>query len=191
MLASRHNHPALDAGALTCQPLDQRPKIGVEEHVAVFSMIDDVDDLLGEQSRVDGMAHKARARRAVIRLHMAVVVPGQRGDAIALRESPALHGVGQLAGTSETLAIRVAVARVVPGNRDDFLVAMHALGVSHNRRDREWHIHHQTIHGGISPSQPSGECNDLRWGSATRFKGGSPKALRPRAASGRYHPRQF
>ena len=38
------------------------------------------------------------------------------------------------------------MARIVPRDRDDLLVPMHTLGVSHDRGDRQRDIHHQTIH---------------------------------------------
>ena len=78
---------------------------------------------------------------------MTVVIPGQRGDAIARLQVPGLHGIGQLSCPRKTVAIGVAVARIVPRDRDDLLVSVHPLSMSHDRGDRERNIHHQTIHG--------------------------------------------
>ena len=46
--------------------LDERCKIGIEEDVTVFGVVDDVDELLGEQARIDRMQHTAGAGHAVI-----------------------------------------------------------------------------------------------------------------------------
>ncbi|CAI8398598.1 MAG: Uncharacterised protein [Halieaceae bacterium] len=78
---------------------------------------------------------------------MTVVIPRQRGDAVTRPQVPGLHGAGQLPRPRKTVAVGVAVARIVPRDRDDLLVSMHPLGVSHDRCDRQWDIHHQTIHG--------------------------------------------
>ena len=39
-----------------------------------------------------------------------------------------------------------AQKKIVPRDRDDLLVSVHPLSVSHDRGDRERNIHHQTIH---------------------------------------------
>ncbi|CAI8398518.1 MAG: Uncharacterised protein [Halieaceae bacterium] len=48
VLAGGHDDPALNTCALAGDPLDQGPEVGVKEDVAIFSVIDDVDDLLWE-----------------------------------------------------------------------------------------------------------------------------------------------
>ena len=48
VFAGGHDHPALDTRALTSDALDQRPKVWVEEDVAVLGMVDDVNNLLGK-----------------------------------------------------------------------------------------------------------------------------------------------
>ena len=82
VLTGGHNDPALDTRALASDPLDQGPEVGVKEDVAIFGVIDDVDDLFWEKPRVDGVTDEARAGRAVVGLHMTVVIPSQRGDAV-------------------------------------------------------------------------------------------------------------
>ena len=116
VLAGGHDDPALNTRALASDALDQRPEVGIKKDVAIFSMVDDVDDLFREQPRIDRVTNKARAGGAVIGLHVPVVVPRQRGDAIALLQIPGLHGIGQLPGAEKTVSIGIAVARIIPGN---------------------------------------------------------------------------
>ena len=66
------------------QPLDQRHEIRVQEYVLVICMIDDIDQLLRKQPRVDGMTDKAAARGTVIGFKMPVIIPRQCRDPSAL-----------------------------------------------------------------------------------------------------------
>ena len=62
---------------------DQRQEGEVEEQHLVFGVVGDVDDLVGVQARVERVQHRARAGDRVVELHVAVAVPGERGDAVA------------------------------------------------------------------------------------------------------------
>ena len=77
---------------------------------------------------------------------MAIVVPRERRNAIALAQSPPVHCIRQLANASERVRVGVAVAGVIPRNRYDLLCTMNTLSVFHNRRNRQWEIHHQALH---------------------------------------------
>ena len=77
---------------------------------------------------------------------MSIVVPCERRNAIALVQSPSVHRIRQLTNTSERVRVGVAVAGVIPRNRYDLLCTMNSLGVFHNRRNRQWEIHHQALH---------------------------------------------
>jgi hypothetical protein len=57
-------------GELRCQPLDQRNEGAIDEKKPVLGMVDDVDDLLVEQPRIDRMANGSDARDTVIELEM-------------------------------------------------------------------------------------------------------------------------
>ena len=65
------------------QPLDQRDKARLDKQQPVLCVIDDIDDLLVEQARVDRVAHRADAGDAVIQLEMAEIVPRQGADPVA------------------------------------------------------------------------------------------------------------
>ena len=145
-LVGQH-HPARHPRAFRRQLLRQRQEIRVEENVAVLGVVDDVDQLLREQARVDGMADVAAAGGTVVGLQMAVIVPGQGTDAVAAGETPVSHGTGQLAGADKRFAVGVAMARVVAGHGYYFLIAIHAFGVAHDLGDQQRHVHHQALHG--------------------------------------------
>ena len=61
----------------------QRHEGQVDEHHAVFGVIDDPADLLGEQPRIDGVVDRADAEDAVPGFQMPPGVPGERRDAVA------------------------------------------------------------------------------------------------------------
>ena len=62
MLARCHNDPALDGRTLVGDTFNQRPKIGVKKHVSILGMINNVDNLLRKQTRVNRVTDIARAR---------------------------------------------------------------------------------------------------------------------------------
>ena len=68
----------------------------IEEDRAVFGVIDDEDDLIVEEARVDDVADRAHAGDGVIEFEMPVIVPGERRDAIALRDAEPRQRVGEL-----------------------------------------------------------------------------------------------
>ncbi len=68
----RHGDERLHGLDQRRQLRDQGRKRDVKEQDLVFSMVDDVVDLFREQTRVDGVQHRAAARNAVIQGQMAV-----------------------------------------------------------------------------------------------------------------------
>ena len=61
--------------------------MGSVNRIAILGVVDDVGDLVGEQARIDGVTDRADAGDAVVQLEMAVVVPGERRDALALADA--------------------------------------------------------------------------------------------------------
>ena len=85
-----HRDEGLDRLHARGDRLDQRQEGQVEEQDLVFGMVGDPDHLVGMQARVQRVQHGARARHRVVQLHVAVAVPGQRGDAVAEADAAAL-----------------------------------------------------------------------------------------------------
>jgi hypothetical protein len=110
-------------------------------------MIDDELELLGEQPRIDGMQDRAHARDGVVQLEVPVIVPGQRGDAVAGLHPGSPERVGQLACAAEDFAPVGAVPGIVKGDRDDLAVGVVPLCKPHDLGDEQRCIHHQAMHG--------------------------------------------
>ncbi|MNT63283.1 hypothetical protein D3C72_2010840 [compost metagenome] len=79
---------------------------------------------------------------------MAVAVPGQGGDAVAEADTECGQRIGQAARTPPEVAIGLPVDIALGAAGDDFLVAMVALGVGEERRDKQRLLLHQSIHVG-------------------------------------------
>jgi hypothetical protein len=82
--AVRQDHVALDGGKPRGEALDKRHEGEVEEKEPVDGVVDDVDDLLVEQARVDGVVDGPEAGDAVPAFEMPPGVPGERRDPVAL-----------------------------------------------------------------------------------------------------------
>ena len=75
----------------------QRHEGEVGHHHAVLGVIDDPDDLLGKQPRIDGVVDRADAEDAVPGFEMPPGVPGQRRDAVAELDAVAVEALRDLA----------------------------------------------------------------------------------------------
>ena len=74
----------------------QRRKAHIEKQHLVFRVVDDVVDLLWEQTRVDRVQHRPAARHAVIQRQMPVGVPSQCAHPVPGLHAQDLHGLRHL-----------------------------------------------------------------------------------------------
>ena len=125
-----------DSADLVQDAFEQGHEGDIGEDKPVLSVIEDIDQLLLEQSRVDRVAHRAYARDAVIKLEMAIAVPRQGGDPVALVDAQGLQHVGQLLDPGVAITPGIAVCRPLSGQRDDFHVPVAALCVLNHRRNQ-------------------------------------------------------
>ena len=88
----------LHARELVLQLLQQGHEGEVEEEQAVFGVVDDVDDLVGEQPRIDGVIDRADPGDAVPGFQMPPGVPGERRHAVAEPDALALQALRHLQG---------------------------------------------------------------------------------------------
>ncbi len=149
MRAVGHRHPALHLRAVRLELGDERRKGEIEEDVFILGVIDDVDDLLGEEPRIDGVADRAHAGDGEIDLEMAEAVPGERADAIRLFDAEPDQRVGEPPGARMRVAIGVTVDRPFDRAGDDFGAAVEAVGEGDERRNEERLVLHQPVHGDL------------------------------------------
>ena len=95
-------------------------------------MIDDVDQLLWKQARVNRMTHVATAGGRVVGFKMAIIIPCQGGNAITLRQVPPRDGVGQLTHATKGLPVGVTMTGVVVGHRNNFGTTVYRFCVLDN-----------------------------------------------------------
>src|SRR4051794_10389305 len=130
--------------------LDQGYEDGIEENIAVFSMVDDVQDLLREQARIDRMQDAAGARYTVVKLEMTEAVPGERGDRLAECHAQRIQGPGQPFRAFGHGGVGRAVYHAVRIARDDLPLAMLRCSVIHQRGNQQRMVLHQAQHD-LSP----------------------------------------
>ena len=92
------SHPMLHGGAQGVDVLEDGQKRHVKTQHMVFGMVDDPSNLLGVQTRVQGVQDTATAADTKINFQMPVAVPSQRGNPRTLRHLPSIDGMGDLAG---------------------------------------------------------------------------------------------
>ncbi len=149
-----HRHPALDVRAMRREALDQRHEGQVEEDVLIIGVVDDVGDLVGEQARIDGVAHRARARHAIVDLQVPVAVPGQRADALAGLHAERGQRIRQLLGAIAHGRVRGAMELTpiaLHAARHDFGRTVVPRGMFDDGRDEQGRAHHVSHQGhGVS-----------------------------------------
>ena len=106
------------------QCLHQRQKRHVKAQHLVFGVVGDPCQLLGVQARVHGVQHAARATHTKVQLQMAVTVPGQGGDACALRHLLGIECVGHLTRAAGHIGPGVTVDVALHAARNNFTVAV-------------------------------------------------------------------
>ena len=74
----------LDAGPLRLQPVDDRLELRIVEQHPVLGVIDDVEQLVIEQARVDRVEHAADPYSSIPGDEMPAVIERERADTVAL-----------------------------------------------------------------------------------------------------------
>ena len=85
------DYKAFDCGQAGRQFLDKGHKGEIEEENAVRGMVDDEDDLILEEARIDGVVNGADAGDAVPAFKMPPGVPGKGCDAVAEADAVTLQ----------------------------------------------------------------------------------------------------
>ena len=108
-----HDDKTLDIWDVVRDRLEQRHEHDVGKDPAILGMVDDENQLLREQSRVDRVADVARPADAVIGLDVPVVVPCKRRDSVARIRTQPGERIGELPGAIDTIPIGITMTRIV------------------------------------------------------------------------------
>ena len=113
---------------------------------AVAGVARDVAEIVRVEAQVERVQDETGAGDAEVRLQVRVVVPGERGDAVAALEPELLQPDRELARTAGEVGVGVAMERAVGEARDDLLLREVRLGPAQDRRKRQLVVHHQAVH---------------------------------------------
>ena len=98
----------LTEGAISVQ---QPGEGGVRKQDAVLRIVHDEGDVVGGQSRIDGMADRAHAGHAVVDFEMAVIVPRERRHPIAQTDAELRQNAREPPAAALDLGVGGAVQR--------------------------------------------------------------------------------
>jgi hypothetical protein len=126
--------------------LDQRLEIGIEEHVAVFGVVDDVDELLVEQARIDRVQHAPGAGHPVIEFEVPPRIPGEGCDAIALAEAECCERACGALGACHYLPVIGPVHDARRIARDDLGFGVPGRDIIDQVRNQQRPVLHQSKH---------------------------------------------
>ena len=142
---------AFHAGKLVGDLLQNRNKGEIGHHHAVFGMIDDPGDLVGEQPGIDGMADRADAHDAVPGFEMAPGVPGDGGDAVAELDAVAVEPLRDFQRAVADLLVIGTMDGAFDRSGYDLLGAMDFCGVLDNPVTKQRPVLHQSKHTVVPP----------------------------------------
>ena len=120
MISEDHN--ALHRRQASHEPAGERDKGSINEQHPGTGVLEDVKELLLEETGIDRVQDGADTRDAVEQFEMPVAVHRERGDAVAAYYARLQQRAGELASAGPGLAVGVPV-------RSPFLVARHDLAV--------------------------------------------------------------
>ena len=93
-----HHDDGLDGLQVVLDGGQQRDERGVDDDATVLGVVDDVGQLVGREANVERVQHRAHGGDGEIGLEVALVVPAERADAVALLDAEAGQGSCELLG---------------------------------------------------------------------------------------------
>ena len=131
---------------------EQRQQHVVDDDEAVLRVGGDPAQLVGRKAQVQRVHHAARGRNAEVALEVRVMVPAQRGDALARLEAEPLQRRGERARAPAVLGVAVPAQALVGHARDDLVAAEQLAGAVEQVVQRQRHVHHRRAHGSLLES---------------------------------------
>src|SRR5262249_58592925 len=101
-----HHEHALDFG-FAGELLPQGKQYVVDDEEAILGVIHDEGQLVRMEPQVEGVYDSSRSGNSKICLDVRVVVPAERSDAIARRETGALQSLSQPAGAAVEITVGI------------------------------------------------------------------------------------
>ena len=145
--AVAERHPAQHMRQARRKLLDERREDGIEEHVGVLGVMDDILQLFGEQARVDRVQHPPRRGDAIVELKVTMGVPGERRDPVAGLEAERVERAGDLFRPHRNFGVGRAMDRAVGVARDDLASPVLTGRVVDQCRNQKRTLLHQSKHG--------------------------------------------
>ena len=123
--------------------LECGPEHVVHDGDAVACIAGDEGEIIRVEPKVQRVEHQARRGRAEVCFEVPVMVPGERGDAIAGPHAKSAERCRQSPCLLEALAIGVPVQRSIGTPADDLARRVQALGVAQEGGERQRRVHHE------------------------------------------------
>ena len=124
----------------------QRQQDVVDDEEAVLRVGGDPAELVGRQPQVQRVHHAAGSRNAEVALQVRMVVPAQRGHAVAALQAQLEQRGGQRARARGVFAIAVAPQRFVGQSRDDLVACEDRACPLQHVVERQADVHHRGLH---------------------------------------------
>lgn len=136
----------LDGGELRKLWVEQRQQRRVDDDDLVLGVVRHVDQLLGEESDVEGVQHRAHRRHGQVGLEVFGVVPHEGRHALVAVDAESAQCVCQLCATSSDIGV-ATTPRAVSGPGHDLGIAVDRAAVAQDLRDLQRCVLHCALHG--------------------------------------------
>ena len=146
MRRAGQHHVFLDRLQLVGDFFEDRHEGEIDHQYAVFGMIDDPDDLLGKQPRIDGVINGADAHDAVPGLEMPPGVPGQRRHPIAELDAVLVQPLRDPQRPLAQIGVVGGVKRAFDRTGDDLPLGIIGRGVVEDAITQQRPVLHQPEH---------------------------------------------
>ena len=141
------DHVTLDSRELVGDFFQQRHECQVRHHDAVGGVVDDPDNLIGEQPRIDRVIDRADPHDAVPGLEMPPGIPGQRRHPVAELDAVFVQPLRHLQGAGAELLVIGFDDRAFDRAGDDFTIAVKRRGMIDDAVAQQRPVLHEPKHG--------------------------------------------
>ena len=149
----RHDDDLLEPHLIT-ELCEQRQQAIVDDEKAILGVMGDPRDLFRREAQVERVRHAAGGRNPEVAFEMRVVIPAERGDAVALLQSRRQQRRRQLARAPVEIGEAVAMQRLVRQAADDFGLRIDLAGALQQSVAGQRHaLHRRANHATPTDSQ--------------------------------------